>query len=490
MLGPLFGCILTLISCLSPPCAKVMENAGTAAEYQALIPPISPCIIIPCEHVESEIGYWLLAWKFFKDNRHVFTSCFMDSFEWYSFSFVLPEISASIFGGNDHAAWLMWGIPFATTPIGACFFGSLADRWGRKVSLVCTAMLLLAGTLGQALTPTFPIVGPVWLFLFRVAQGVAYGGKYSVGNVYLAERAPIRVLAMSRALIMLPYCLGFACLSAGASLLYQLLSPEQMVSWGWRVPFAISGLLGIWPIIGLQLEGQETEAFLESKAKPGTATPEITFLTMLRTTWKHGILALCGMTLDCASHGLGENYVKAWLVKFCAYDEVRASLLSLEAQLVAVPTTLAVLWLADRIGLGKAGMLVALYGCVFSLPAYALPYAHPHNPLYVYATVVLGYGLLYGLRCCFMVWMADLFPTEVRGQAVGLYMCLAYFSCGLAPSLCISSPLNAAWYLLGSSLLTLGAFAYSLVSHTKNRKFEADGSGCWLKVANIRVSPY
>lgn len=61
--------------------------------------------------------------------------------------------------------------------------------------LVCTAMLLLAGTLGQALTPTFPIVGPVWLFLFRVAQGVAYGGKYSVGNVYLAERAPIRVLA-------------------------------------------------------------------------------------------------------------------------------------------------------------------------------------------------------------------------------------------------------------------------------------------------------
>lgn len=35
---------------------------------------------------------------------------------------------------NDHAAWLMWGIPFATTPIGACFFGSLADRWGRKVS--------------------------------------------------------------------------------------------------------------------------------------------------------------------------------------------------------------------------------------------------------------------------------------------------------------------------------------------------------------------
>ena len=205
----------------------------------------------PTEDLEDPAQYWNAVFRHLANNTSIALSIFLDSIEWYGFVFVEPEIAEAIFWNNDAVTWLVAGLAMATLPIGSTVCGAVADLYGRKVAYIGSSAILLLATTAQGLTPItpwLPWLAPAWAIVCRAIQGLGYGGKATVGAVYLAESAPKQCLGMSRFAMMYPPALGYIMLSLTMAPLYAHLPRKQMLAWGWRVPLLFSGVLSIVPL--------------------------------------------------------------------------------------------------------------------------------------------------------------------------------------------------------------------------------------------------
>ena len=436
-------------------------------------------------------GYWSMAWEFALEHRAVFASSFFDSFDWFAYAYMQPQIALAIFGGNDSVAWLVWATPFLTCTIGSSIFRALEKAYGGQTSVIAASCTLVVGTVGQALTPLVPIVAPAWITTFRVIQGIGYGGKYAAGNVFLAETAPTRILAMSRVVLLLPVSAGFVTLSCIALPLYACLTPQQLLRWGWRVPFVVA-TLALFPLFLLNLPEKDVEEEEEEGLDSEGAGSDVSRVSdwtngFDRVTWQPGLLLMGGMALDCAFDGLGGAFLKAWLRKFCAFSDFKTTLLVLCAELVFAPALIGSLYLCDTYGLGTTCVSIAAAGVACGAPIFLLPYWFPGNAFLVYGSAVLLYGCVNGTRGCFVAWCTDLFPEETRATAVGCYGSLIYLSVGAGPILCTSRQFAAPMYCLVSSLITLFTLVYAVQSNYYHRQGKPKG---WIKVDYLRPNPY
>jgi len=157
-------------------------------------------------------------------------------------------VAASI--GNDSVSILLtlgtFGVSFFMRPLGAIVLGAYADRAGRKAALTLSILLMMMGTFIIAVLPTYSSIGvaaPLILVLARLMQGFSAGGEFGSATAFLAEHVPGRRgffaswQVASQGLTTLLAAIFGVVLTGN-------LSPEQMSSWGWRVPFIFGLLIG------------------------------------------------------------------------------------------------------------------------------------------------------------------------------------------------------------------------------------------------------
>src|ERR1700722_17318390 len=187
--------------------------------------------------------------------RHVLLAVSIGNMlEWYDFAvygFLTPVIAKIMFPAGDPTASLLLsagalGVGFLTRPAGALVFGALADRKGRKFTLLLTFGLMGAATLAIGLIPSFATLGlaaPLLVLCARLLQGLAAGGAVGGATAMLTEHAPpgragyfASWQAASQAGALLLGALAAATVSA-------ILSAEQLNPWGWRLPFFASALI-------------------------------------------------------------------------------------------------------------------------------------------------------------------------------------------------------------------------------------------------------
>src|SRR6201992_3369162 len=206
--------------------------------------------------------------------RVIFAACIGSALEWYDF-FLYGTASALVFGElffpkgdpliGTMLAFLTFGVGFVVRPLGGILFGILGDRYGRKPVLVTTLLMIGIGTTAIGVLPTYAQVGywaPVLLVAMRVIQGLGAGAEYGGAGVFLGEDAPARPRGL---------CGGFAplgvpvgnLLSVGAFALVSLLPRDDLMSWGWRLPFLASFVL-ILVGIYVRLRVAETPVFTEA----------------------------------------------------------------------------------------------------------------------------------------------------------------------------------------------------------------------------------
>jgi MFS family permease len=174
--------------------------------------------------------------------------------EWYDF-YIFGALAAVLAGkffpaDNPTAGFLStlatFGAGFVARPFGAVLFGRLGDRIGRKYTFLLTLLLMGGSTFVIALLPTYASVGtlaPALLVLLRIVQGLALGGEYGGAATYVAEHAPDHQRGRYTSYIQSTAALGLL-VSIGVILSCQnLLGKTAFNDWGWRVPFALSGLL-------------------------------------------------------------------------------------------------------------------------------------------------------------------------------------------------------------------------------------------------------
>lgn len=180
--------------------------------------------------------------------------------EWYDFgvyAYFEPVISRVFFAGLDHtvatiATFGLFAIAFLVRPFGGMFFGPLADRIGRTQVLAITMILMALGTFAIGCIPDPAAIGmlaPLFLLLARLVQGFSTGGEYGSAMTFIAEYAPDRRRGYLGSWLEFGTFAGYLLGAATVTLVSAALSPEDLVSWGWRLPFFVAlplGFVGIY----------------------------------------------------------------------------------------------------------------------------------------------------------------------------------------------------------------------------------------------------
>lgn len=203
---------------------------------------------------------------------------FLEQYDFFVYGYYAAYIGRVFFPSGDPFASLMlslatFGVGFLMRPLGAIFLGAYIDRVGRRRGLIVTLALMAVGTLTIAVTPGYAAIGiaaPLIIVAGRLLQGFSAGAELGGVSVYLAE-------------IATPGHRGFYCAWQSASqqvaviiaaligvALTGSLTPEQMGSFGWRVPLLI-GCAIIPLILWLRRSLDETEAFRRMQHKAHSA---------------------------------------------------------------------------------------------------------------------------------------------------------------------------------------------------------------------------
>ncbi len=173
-------------------------------------------------------------------------------FDFYIYAFCAIYFAHSFSSSNNPtiqqaSAFAVFMIGFFMRPIGSLFFGSIADKFGRKKSLVLSVLLMALGSFMIAALPSRDIVGDfavVFLLVARCIQGLSAGGEYGVVATYLSEISKTRRGFYSS--FQYTTLIGGQLLAvASLSILIALIGEEAMRGWGWRVLFIIGGVLGV-----------------------------------------------------------------------------------------------------------------------------------------------------------------------------------------------------------------------------------------------------
>lgn len=156
--------------------------------------------------------------------------------------------------GDPTAATLQslatFAIAFVARPIGSAVFGHFGDRVGRKATLVASLLTMGISTVVIGLLPGYATIGifaPLLLALARFGQGLGLGGEWGGAALLATENAPPRKRALYGSFRSWAHRLA-SSLPTALSCCSRLLTDEQFMSWGWRVPFIFSAVL---VIIGL-----------------------------------------------------------------------------------------------------------------------------------------------------------------------------------------------------------------------------------------------
>jgi MFS transporter, MHS family, proline/betaine transporter len=180
--------------------------------------------------------------------------------EWYdymAYAFVAVTIAKVFFPAADQAtailsALAVFGVSFLFRPLGGVIFGHIADKFGRRPALTISVVGMAITSALIGLLPTYLAVGllaPLLLVLLRAIQGVAAGGEMASAATYSSEASDTRRRGFDVSFVNLGLVVGTALGAVVVGLLYAGLSEEQMLSWGWRVPFLLSVPLGIIAIL-------------------------------------------------------------------------------------------------------------------------------------------------------------------------------------------------------------------------------------------------
>ena len=150
-----------------------------------------------------------------------------------------PNVSLLLSLGAFAISWLV-------RPLGAIFIGAYSDRAGRKPGLTLSAGLMMVGTAMIAFMPPYASIGlaaPILVLVARMIQGFSAGGEFGSATALLAEQDPAR-RGFYASLQWAASGLSVLLASLAAYAVNALLTPDQVASWGWRVPFVFGLLIG------------------------------------------------------------------------------------------------------------------------------------------------------------------------------------------------------------------------------------------------------
>ena len=313
--------------------------------------------------------------------RVILAASIGSALEWYDF-FLYGTAAALVFGElffpksdpvvGTLLAFLTFGVGVVVRPLGGILFGILGDRLGRKPVLVATLLMIGVGTTLIGVLPTYAQIGywaPALLVAMRVVQGLGAGAEYGGAVIYLVENAPPQHRGFWGSFAPLGVSVG-NLLAAGAFALVTLLPREELMSWGWRLPFLASFLL-IMVGIYVRLKVTETPVFTEAVVARGKIERNPAMEALKRHP--RNFFVVLGARL--AENGLGYLFPVfglSYVVTTLGVPRADALSALMLAFVVELFTIMGFAALSDRIGRRPVYMFGALAGIAWAFPFFWL----------------------------------------------------------------------------------------------------------------------
>lgn len=343
--------------------------------------------------------------------------------EWYDFyiyNYTALYFSSAFFPGGDPTSQLLksavvFAVAFLTRPIGGWFFGRLADKQGRRFSMVVSVILMSTGSLMICLLPGYASIGylaPLFLLLARMLQGLSVGGEYGASATYMSEVATQGRRGFYSSFHYVTLIGGQLLAALVLLLLNSQLTQEQMYQWGWRVPFglgALAALVALWLRRGLP---ETTTEAHRNKSEAGT-------LSALWRDNRPACLAVMGFT------GSGSlifytytTYMQKFLVNSVGLEVTQATRINTWALLVFMLVQPLFGALSDRFGRRPCMIAYGIWSMLTPVPILMAIYTN-RDETTIFALILvalLGQSLYTSISG---IVKAELFPVAVRGLGVG-----------------------------------------------------------------------
>lgn len=378
--------------------------------------------------------------------RAVASSFVGTAIEWYDF-FIYGTAAALVFDKiffpsfeplvGTLLAFATYAVGFVARPLGGVVFGHYGDRLGRKNVLVVTLLMMGIATVLIGLMPTYATIGvwaPILLVALRFVQGLGLGGEWGGAVLMTLESGDGKRRGLHASWPQVGVPIGLLLANGVLSLMGAVTSDAGFQSWGWRVPFLVSGVL---VVVGLWIRLTIAESPLFQEVEETDRKVRAPIVDVLRHYPREVLLAIgARVGVDVAFYSFVlfiTTYVATYLGLPQGYA-LNAVLIAAACQVVLIP------WfgvLSDRFGrrpvylfgvVGSAAWIFAFFALLDTRSAV----------LIVLATVValFFHAAMYGPQSSFI---AEMFPTRVRysGASMG-YQLAGILGGALAPMISVA----------------------------------------------------
>ncbi|MGE8149633.1 MFS transporter [Pseudomonas vancouverensis] len=313
-----------------------------------------------------------------------------------------------------------FGVGFGMRPIGGLVLGAYADRAGRKPAMMLTLWLMALGSLLFTVAPTYAQIGiaaPLLIVLARLIQGFAIGGEVGASTAMLMEHADDHNRGFYGSWQLFSQGLSFLLGALVALALSSSLTPEDLESWGWRVPFAL-GMLVI--PVGIYIRRHLKETAAESPQGHESVSSVRVIFTHYRRLIVTGVLLVIGST---ASSYIVLDYMTNYTVTVLHLPMTMGTTAACLGALVQIGLSIWAGRLSDRIGRRRTIALGAIPMLLLIYPAFILMNHFPTLGTLLLVSLLTTL-LLVLITVPTLVLVTEMFPRAIRATGLSIIYCL------------------------------------------------------------------
>jgi MHS family proline/betaine transporter-like MFS transporter len=298
-----------------------------------------------------------------------------NTLEWFDFAvygYFARDIGNAFFPKADPGVHLIeafgvFAVGYLMRPIGSLVLGPMGDLAGRKTMLLTSVLVMAVSSLAIGLLPPYAEWGPLaacGLLGLRMAQGFSVGGEYTGSITYVVEAAPPNRRGLASSLTGAGTLFGFVLGALAATLVNQNLPAEDVASWGWRIPFfigAVAGLFALWLREGIPDSSQ---------ASPKLKAREHLVATLGQ--WRPMVQVMAIIAMANVSFYLVLVFLVQYAISQQPQNAALYSGITTVSEALGIPIIVLGGWLADRFGAATTMRWWNLALAVVAIPAVVL----------------------------------------------------------------------------------------------------------------------
>lgn len=348
--------------------------------------------------------------------------------EWYDFyiyAFTAHYFAHNFSGSSDPtialiSAFGIFALGFLMRPIGSWLFGSLADKIGRKKSMIYSVLLMALGSFLLAVLPTKEVIGDaaiIFLLIARLIQGLSVGGEYGIVATYLSELGTKGRKGFYSSFQYVTLIGGQLLAVFSAVVMEIIFTQEELGDYAWRLLFAFGGVLALVSLLVRNKMHDTIEDNNQNISQNHIKSKKGTFRELWKS--KKAFFLVLGFTAGGSlCFYTFTTYSKTFMINTTGFSSQTANyimLASLFFYMILQPVFGAI---GDKIGRKNLLVLFSVLGILCTYPILAV-LGQVQSPIVAFFIVTFSLMILSLYTSVGGIIKAELFPTQVRALGTG-----------------------------------------------------------------------